>query len=539
MPIIAKPARAKPRVRFDPRILAPILGTRLEAHRNVFLAVATLVYFTGALCTALLRPLWFDELFTAHLARLETTSHLWAALGEGVDVTPPLFNVVMRGAAALFGSHAVVYRFPEMVGVWLLSICLFLFVRRRCSILHAIAAMLLPICLLAAKYSTEARPYGLVLGGCGVSLLAWQSAVDGRRRALAIWALAISLAATASLHYYGALFALSIAAGEAVRGYSRKKIDWPVAAALLATPAALVAHWPLIHVAMTYSGGSWSVANQRALRNAYSELLGPTFAPFELLFVILALSVAAYGLSIAVHRQNAGPARIGALRPWETAAVATLLLLPVFTLVVAKVTNGIFTPRYALPATIGFALSLTLAPVRRRNFAALGLILCILVTGFFVARQVRTTSRMLQQEHSPIPEGLARTLTHYDGAIAVNNPHTYLQIAYYLPPDLQSRVYYVAGPEHSRRYSGHDDDDRSLMLLSRWAPINVMPLEAFLEQHTHFLVLGNETDGWLLPKLQNAGVPMERGRSHTTALLWKVSNPKWEVQSEGTASRTR
>jgi hypothetical protein len=44
--------------------------------------------------------------------------------------------------------------------------------------------MLFPLITNAYPYAYEARPYGLLLGFCGLSLLCWQSAAEGQSRLL-------------------------------------------------------------------------------------------------------------------------------------------------------------------------------------------------------------------------------------------------------------------------------------------------------------------------------------------------------------------
>src|SRR5262249_59636705 len=83
-----------------------------------------------------------------------------------------------------------------------MSLCLFRFVWKRSSALYGFAAMLFPLVTAAYDYGYEARPYGVVLGFSGLSLVFWQSATDGHYRKISLVALGLALAAAVLTHYY-------------------------------------------------------------------------------------------------------------------------------------------------------------------------------------------------------------------------------------------------------------------------------------------------------------------------------------------------
>ncbi len=469
------------------------LTAYLERQRWLLLIFVSVLYFAGTLTVAAVRPLWYDEIFTAYLAKLGSTTQLWAALSAATDVTPPLFNLITRASASLFGPTEVALRLPGMIGFWVMSLCIFAFVYKRSSILYAGAALLIPICMEAGVYASEARPYGLVLGGCGIALICWQAAADGRRRVLAIAGLALSLAATTSIHYYGALFVFPLALGEGVRTFQRRRIDWPVCAALLAAPIALLLHQHWIRIAMTYSGGEWSAVRLGALTSTYSVILG-NYTPVAFAGIILALGMMLMNRRKGYPISPAAPA-------WELAAIAGMVLLPVLVIVVAFLTNGIFAVRYALPAVIGFAVAIAVVPLRtNRQTASLGLAYFVVFAGAFIALEAWHVRHFFVSHEPSKAVRMARVLEGYQQRIAIADPHQYLELAYYAPVELRSRLYYVASPQNARRLIHFDDDDRSLLLLRNWAPLNVAEYEPFLRENSRFVLYGRPTEGWLLPK---------------------------------------
>ena len=499
------PVEAQENVLPDSLSIPERLTVYFERQRWLLLAFVTLLYFTGTLAVAAMRPLWYDEIFTAYLARLGSTTQLWAALSQATDVTPPLFNLITRESVLLFGPTELALRLPETIGFWVMSLCIFAFVYKRSSILYAIAALLVPICIHAGVYASEARPYGLLLGGCGIALVCWQAAADGHRRVLAITGLALSLAATTSVHYYGALFVFPLTLGESIRTFQRKKMDWPVFAALLAAPIALLLHQNWIRIAMTYSGGEWSAISLGALVSTYSVMLGK-YTPVAFAGIILTIGM-------MLMNRTKGYSILPATPAWEMAAIAGMILLPIVVIFVAFITNGIFTFRYALPSIIGFAVAIAVVPLRTaRQTATLGLGYVVIFTGAFVGLEVWHVRHFFVQREPSRVARLARVLERYQQPIAIADSHQYLALAYYAPAELRSRLYYIASPRNARRLINFDDDDRSLLLLRDWAPLQVSEYEPFLKENSHFLLYGRPNEGWLLSKCLEEQVDVQAGK---------------------------
>src|SRR6266508_1563014 len=139
-----------------------------------------------------------DELYTFYISLLPSHSDIWSALSTGADQIPPFFYMITRASILLFGENHVSIRLPEVLGFWVMSLCLFQFVSKRSSALHGLVAMLFPLVTDAYYYAFEARPYGLVLGFGGTALLCWQAAAEGYYRKLSLMGLALSLAAAIS-----------------------------------------------------------------------------------------------------------------------------------------------------------------------------------------------------------------------------------------------------------------------------------------------------------------------------------------------------
>src|SRR5262249_60251927 len=108
----------------------------------------------------------------------------WPFLPRGAAHLPPSSHSLPRLCMKLFGVNPWALRLPEILGVGVMSLCVFVVVSRRSSAAYGLIAMLLPLVTHVFYYATEARPYGLVLGCAALSLLCWQSVASGHRRVL-------------------------------------------------------------------------------------------------------------------------------------------------------------------------------------------------------------------------------------------------------------------------------------------------------------------------------------------------------------------
>src|SRR5215467_7819210 len=164
-------------------------------YRFVVLAVWTICVAIPTAMRASAKPLWHDEIYTVLLARLPSAGVHWAALRDGVDFAPPLNGLLTRAVRELAGGGPVAVRVPAMVGFWVMTLAVFVIVRRRSNATLAFAAALLPFFTAAYRYSYEARPYGLMLGLAALAWLAWSEAARGRGRAINLAILTFALSA--------------------------------------------------------------------------------------------------------------------------------------------------------------------------------------------------------------------------------------------------------------------------------------------------------------------------------------------------------
>jgi 4-amino-4-deoxy-L-arabinose transferase-like glycosyltransferase len=254
------------------RTLAAWVGR--PASRGAIAVVAFgAIYAVAAGVVAARRPLWNDELYTYHFARVPDVADLWRALQTGADQAPPLAYLLTRASLGLFGTSPLSMRLPELVAFFVSSVCMYVFVARRTNELYGLIAMLLPSVTAAYYYASEARAYALVLAFGALALVSWQLATEGVRPRLMVPGLFVALFLATSSHYYAVLILVPLVLGELVRTALLRKADWRVWLAFSGSLLPLVAFIQLVRASHGYAADFWGTPRWPDVLGFFSFLL--------------------------------------------------------------------------------------------------------------------------------------------------------------------------------------------------------------------------------------------------------------------------
>lgn len=533
------------------------------------------------------RPLGNDELFTLYFSRLPGFDDVWRELETGVEQTPPFFYLVTRASLRMFGDNDVALRLPELGAVLLAAGCMLAVVARRSTLVHGTIAALLLLATQAGFYAYEARPYALVLGFVALCFLLWQLRLDGGGP-LVVTGLALAATAAVATHYYAVLALLPFVVAEATRAVGRRRLDVAVAGAFAVSLVPLLVAAPLIEAARAYSGSFWTEYSWRSpvefngwlfTRSAIEAVpllelsvlvwLACGLALHTLLLSELesaerrrvvtrvSLALAAVALVGLVAFRVAGSdvsvatvlvALIGLaavvtvgvlqLRTPETSrspsgsalpeivAASAFLAVPLVAVVLAEITTGAYTPRYALPAVLGVVVLLPLALHRLegvRIVASLVVaVLLVVVVGrsyWNQADDIRTATRA----QADLLGSLQRIVDGTDLAIAVADPHDFFELSHYAPPALRARVLHLSDQRAALQYTGSASTEDGLVVLSRFAPLDVRRFGPYVESNARFLLLLAVRQGnWVVRALERDGRALEPYPNADGLLLYEV-----------------
>lgn len=484
-------------------------------------ALFSTAFFSITVAAAHGKPFWHDEIFTILFARLPSVDGMWRASRDGFDQMPPLNALATHLLRSFTGDGPIVTRLPPMVGVWIMCLAVFAIVRRRSNVILALGAAMLLAWTAALRYAVEARGYGLMLACFGLAAFAWSEAAHGRRRAVYLPLLALSLGAGAWAHYYGILNVAPLAAGELVRTIRRRRPDWRMWAAFASALVLMLPLALLVGVPLALSETSWTRLEPTGVRDAYSFLFSSLLDPR---LILAALLVTALGRleRVVVTRPPEGDR----IPPHEVVAAIACLLLPLAGVAARSLGFGVFVPRYGLSAVVGFCTVIPLVVwVGSGRSRVAALVVCAwLFTGF---AQSAWAARGAPWDTHPDPFArrplLAQALARGE-QVCVTGGLMYLQLWYYAPPLVRSRLCYLADPAAARRLANTDSFDVGLLALRRWTAVTVRDYGPFVEAHPAFTVYAAGS-GWLLQRLVESGANVRETGTELGAPISLVALP--------------
>jgi hypothetical protein len=479
-----------------PEILARI-GDFGDLHPwIVFLAIA-LVWLPAAVSHAITRPFWYDELFTVYLTRIADWGRLWEALRQGVDLQPPLLFAVTRAFSRFFGGNEFGMRAQGIASFGVLSMCIFSIARRRVGAWYAALAVCITLVSAAYQFSSEARPYAMLLAFAGLSLFFWIRYYEHGRRIGNLAGVTVAIALAVSSHYYGDFVVFPLLMGEAYEFYRSRKLDFRVMISIFLGLCPLPFFLPLIKGGIAAQGHKpWNPITETTVRDVYEVLLSPMVVPVTCAIVILAL---------IYHRLEKGSVRpySGPLTK-ELVAMAAYVIIPMPAIIVARFGSNMIHWRYLIPVVIGLVLiSVTFLfwIANGRRTAAVIASMCCLT--WFVYMHGRDYRRLISRPRPPqftlpVPDG--------DLPIFVNSALDYFPAVHYAEPRLRDRLAYVVDPQTAARLVATDSVDKNIAAAASFFPFHVVSLDRLRNEYKEFLLYdGGMQFGWLLEELVDEG----------------------------------
>ena len=488
-----------------------LLRAHLERATPILLVEVSLIYWVFTTIRAM-RRLWFDELHTYYMSRLPSLAVMWDALKDGADFNPPTLYVLTRAAHQVFGDGNIATRLPQMAGFLVMCICLYLFVSPRCGRLYGLLAMLFPMLTGAYIYASEARAYGIVLGCCGIALIAWQRCADRGQRRIWLPALTLGLAAALSTHCYAVFLLVPFGMGELARTWRSRKLDLSVWAAISLPALTVLLYLPLTTAIRSFTmGGSIFQADLNSIAKCYTSLFGPAA---WMIVAALGAGILARNAGRAVAAGPRSPSDGPGLRFHETIVAGGLVLVPLVALAFAMATRGVFMDRYGLAAVIGVSILLTGMVFRGSDGNAVAAAsLFVLFCAWFLGSSTVWLYRATHETADSSLPLLNLKMLPPDLPIVLSSGLMFLEAQHYERADVLARTYYLTDRPAALHYTSSDVFEQDFRRARRWFPLrgNLAELATFQTSHRKFLVFGPyafPTD-WLIRKLADDGAAMK------------------------------
>ena len=468
------------------------------------------------------RPLWHDELYTYYIAKSPTMAKFIAAVTQ-IDLQPPLQYVLSRLSLNLLGGSDLAVRVPSIVAFTVASICLYHFVRRKLGRFYGLTAMLVFWLGPFLQYAGEARPYALVVGFLGIAMLGWQTAIEGRRRQLGLFALAFGVWGMIVSQAFSPLIIAILGFAELMRSIDRRKIDWPVWIALVAPSPFVIVYLPMFR---RFEG--WT-ALPPAFQASYFKII--EFYGDLLSFVSGALLLGLItALIVCRSQEDTNAATSFTVRKHEVALVLGLLSLPILVNLALMRAGGAFWPRYCIATGIGFSLLFVyvLARLSNNSRAAAAIVAYCVLLGL----AVRLTLEIVTPRGHAMVKQLSLKQLDSRYPLVDASGLTFLEMNKREDASLLSRLFYLTDHDAAIRYAHATIFEGTAILREYW-PIRgtVAPYRDFIRQTPHFFVLGTPDypEDWLIPKLLDDGAQLQfKGElpgSYKDHMVFEVTMP--------------
>jgi hypothetical protein len=415
-----------------------------------------------------------DEIFSLQTDRVSSLAEVVRIQRlYPISLEPPPYHVLAHAAMTILGPTAFALRLPAFAGYLLMQLCLYFFVRnlvggeddnevaRRAGLI----AMTIPALTWTLYYSAEGRPYGLLLGSFALAVLCWQ--VASRRMADRTWplvGLALAVALTLNVHFYGILLLVPLCGAELVRTLQRRRLDWTMLSALAAGMATELLTLPYVRSSSEFKKHYYAgPISAHMLTQPYRQmLLNYTTFPHALqtamaLLLVLGAAAVAWSCWRLVRR-----GRLAATEP-EYVVVVLLVLLPVFAFVLGKAVTHALEVRHSIGAVIGIValIAVALTPILAKRRVFLLLMACLLLAAVAIDTERTKTSAA---EGSEYLASLALTPALQADVAATPDHNIYFQdlgqwetASLFEPdPSLRARLVLVYSRAEEMQHEQHD-----------------------------------------------------------------------------------
>lgn len=439
------------------------------------------------------RHVWYDELTTYYIARTFSWSSICEALRLTADAQPPTYHFLQIPVLFLLGDDPRNLRWLTLLASAVSLAATFVWLRRTASAVAAVAGAAMLAGSELGYYSTEARPYALLVAAVSLALaargLTWRI----------LW-----LAIAVSLHYYAFFVPIALAFTE--RSWRRR------AAYALALCPLLITLPAMQPVHLLTLGGPFS-ASLYSLWTTMPSLAGGSLLAIEAL-VLVAVACCA-------------PKKWREWLPRDGALWALVAMIP-FCWLMGRGFTGTFFPRYAIVSLLGVAGIIAWFVDRLPHRALVSAAFTVLALGssLMLAPEQRWDGRPTANLI-----GQAITMTHRP---VVMGHFTFLDVYYQLTPANRDQFYRLTPnrptftTSYSYRPGPHDSYSE---MIGKYAGFTPVGAQDWFKGHSSFTVVALDEADWILVACRKQGATITPVSHGETPGLYAVAMPAFTTLS--------
>jgi hypothetical protein len=345
-------------------------------------------------------------------------------------------------------------------------------------------------------YAVEARSYALLVGFLAISAVLWQR-IDDKRFMTPLFALFLTLAV--SSHHLAVVAISSFGIAELVWTLLARRIRWGVwAACLLATCPFFVSLPSLLHFRAIFGKNFWARPHWSTAISTYEHYLGIAFI---WAFVLILCSGLLVGNSLLRRmRQLRERTREREFGPPEIILVGSFLFYPALLVVLTKLLDSGYIPRYGWPGILGLVLVSvhlvqTIWPKSSSLYLLVGLVIAFAAQGAMDFHTLYTQGLTRADKRWTNLAELSRSETSVP--VVIGSPLTYLEAVEYAPPELRDRLVQVFDADIATRLVGSDTAEKANRLLTQFVTLRVADVAQFQAAHQKFILYSGDGGDWL------------------------------------------
>lgn len=296
------------------------------------------------------RAMWFDELLTLYVIQDMSFGQMWAACGDQINTSPPLYFILAWIWGKAFGTSALALRMLSCLCMATGCVALWAALRKRYGFWAASLGAWGPLLLSGPflLYCVETRFYGLLLGLTCFAI--WHlSIVSNRVYVSPVWLIlgALIHGAMVYTHLLGVAVSGALLAAWAAFDWRRERLAWRRYAAVALGWIVFLAYLPYFPTHMDMGRPVFWVPHPslQDLINIYgfASSLPVLFAALWLLGMLAGRDDS--------PTDGADEERRASILPW----IATMLfLLPLVVWIFSVVAKPIFLQRYLMPCFLAW-----------------------------------------------------------------------------------------------------------------------------------------------------------------------------------------
>jgi len=131
------------------------------------------------------------------------------------------------------------------------------------------------------------------------------------------------------------------------------------------------------------------------------------------------------------------------------------------------------------------------------------------------------------------PQAWMQELAGNNLPIAATNTPFFLQLQFYAPPMIRSRVIYLVSRKYAMEFDGSDTGDDNMVHFSRRVSLPLVDYDAFVAKNPHFMVCADTASPtWLTEKLLKDGASLRLRKREGFVYVYEVYYQASDATSE-------